>query len=234
MDDNIHYFQGITLRNDPQPQFEKYNTVKYSGRAQADKIQMKDVMKYFSRTKIYENHLTKFHIIGFLTGNKFSAFSEKLSNAYGRAHVYQCVLINVTTPVDYIPWAWAMEDIDFNLRTNDLSKVNLEDGVIVKFHRFMVMKKWLDEGGVMPTNVDKYSVTDEIHKLLKEANAKKISFENCFKKVKSTLNDGHNFGEDKERADRIKRFLDVKCEPETSLQIMDNLLQDYKYPPVFL
>ena len=140
MDDNIHYFKGITLRNDPHPQFEKYNTAKHSARAQADKIQMKDVLKYFSRTKIYENHLTKFYIIGFLTGNKFSAFSEKLTNAYGRAHVSQCVLINVTTPVDYLTWAWAMEDIDFNLRTNDLSKVNLEDGVIVKFNRFMSSK----------------------------------------------------------------------------------------------
>ena len=97
----------------------------------------------------------------------------------------------------------------------------------------MAKKKRLDEGGVVPSKVDKYSVTDEIHKLLKEANAKKISFEKCFEKVKSTLYDGHNFGEDIERVVSIKRFLDVKYDPETILHFVDKLLQSYNYPPVF-
>ena len=43
-----------------------------------------------------------------------------------------------------------MEDYDFNQRTNELSKVNKEDGVIVKLQRFIANKKVIKYGGVVP------------------------------------------------------------------------------------
>ena len=46
----------------------------------------------------------------------------------------QCVLINAQSPINYLKWAWAMEDIDFYFKTNDLLKINPEDGLIVMFN----------------------------------------------------------------------------------------------------
>ena len=43
-----------------------------------------------------------------------------------------------------------MQDYDFNKRTNELSKVNEEDGVIVKSNRFIANKKVIKHGGVVP------------------------------------------------------------------------------------
>ena len=68
-------------------------------------------------------------------------------------HLWQsAVLINLqkSKDVDYNPKAWAMEDIDFNNRTHNLSSRDRDEGVIAKCLRFVACKKKLREGGVVP------------------------------------------------------------------------------------
>ena len=67
------------------------------------------------------------------------------------------VLLNLgkSKGIEYNPKAWAMEDIDFNLRTDELSSKHHDQGVIVKCLRFVASKKRIGEGGVVPCDVPK-------------------------------------------------------------------------------
>ena len=43
-----------------------------------------------------------------------------------------------------------MEDVDFNNRTDELSSVRIDEGVLVKCLRLIAHKKFINEGGVIP------------------------------------------------------------------------------------
>ena len=128
-----------------------------------------------------------------------------------------------------------MEDIDFNFKTDNLSKNNPEKGVIVKFHRFIVKKKPLNEGGVVSSRgecSESRSLCDRIHEILKDANERK-NMEFGLKEIVAILRQGGFDGEDKERAEGIQIFLNRPWGPKIILDFIDSYLQTLKYPSVF-
>ena len=141
LDDNIINWQGVTLINDPCPMFGL--EVSHL-RSQRSDISLLKVLKHFT-CKAMEN----FNIIGFSLETRGIT---KRKVAYGRKHVMAAVLLNLqkSKGIEYNPKAWAMEDIDFNLRTNMQSLSDRDQGVIVKCQRFVATKKKLHEGGVVP------------------------------------------------------------------------------------
>ena len=143
MDDNVCSWQGITLVNDPNPLFDSPPTHKES---QVEDICLHTVLNHFSLSMLNRN-MSEFSIIGFLTNDRYS--KQRLVNAYGRRHVFQAVIQNLgkLKDVDYRQQLWCMEDIFFNDDTNK------ENGVIVKCQRFLVKKKSLKDGGVVPENM---------------------------------------------------------------------------------
>ena len=78
-----------------------------------------------------KDDMTKFTMIGFQM-SKRNLPNRK--NAYGRHHVFTAFILNLQKArnVSYTEKAWAMEDVDFNLKINDLWNRNHESGVIVK------------------------------------------------------------------------------------------------------
>ena len=142
MDDNISHWSGITLINDPCPLFGKEPNHLSS---QLTDISLFSVLNHFSRDSF--KGVKKFSIVGFSNFNHKSVRRKR--TAYGRKHVYAAVLLNLKRlkGIDYNQKAWAMEDTDFNLRTNDSS------GVIVRCMRYVAYKKVLNEGGVVPEGV---------------------------------------------------------------------------------
>ena len=148
LDDNILCWQGVTLINDPYPQFGLEADHKTSQRTD---ISLYKVLSHFSSNSSVED----FNMIGFSIGSHKSITKRKL--AYGRKHVMAAVLLNLgkSKGIEYNPKAWAMEDIDFNLRTDELSSKHHDQGVIVKCLRFVASKKRIGEGGVVPCDVPK-------------------------------------------------------------------------------
>ena len=148
LDDNILFWNGVTLINDPCSLFKLESNSKTSQRSDISLYQM---LSHFSRNNFQE--VKDFNILGFSIGAHKSITRRKL--AYGRKHVAAAVLINIqkSTGIDYNPKAWAMEDIDFNMRTDQLSSRNTNEGVIVKCLRFVAFKKKLRGGGVVPCDV---------------------------------------------------------------------------------
>ena len=148
LDDNILFWNGVTLINDPCALFQVEANNKTSQRTD---ISLFRVLNHFSSNSFEK--VKDFNILGFSIGTHKSINRRRL--AYGRKHVAAAVLINLqkSRTIDYNPKAWAMEDIDFNLRTNKLSSKNPDEGVIVKCLRFVACKKKLREGGVLPCDV---------------------------------------------------------------------------------
>merc|ERR1712083_281066 len=58
--------------------------------------------------------------------------------------------------VEYNKIAWAMEDIDFNWKTNNLSRSHPTKGLIVKCKRYVGTKKPIKEGGVVPRHIPEH------------------------------------------------------------------------------
>ena len=115
-----------------------------------------------------------------------------------------------------------MEDIDFNFKTNDLSKNNPEDGVILKFNRFMVKKKWLEKGGVVPSNdVDSRSLCDKVLDVLKGVNDSESGLRNIQEILATAINNG---GQDMTKANKIQHFLDSNHEPKVKLESLERAL----------
>ena len=154
LDDNIHSWQGVTLINDPYPMFGLEANHKTSQRKD---ISLYSVLSHFSK------NVEDFNIIGFSIGTHKSITKRKY--AYGRKHVMAAVLINLqkSKGIEYNPKAWAMEDIDFNLRTDELSSKRHDQGVIVKCLRFVALKKRIGQGGVVPCDVP-----EEVMKMMEE------------------------------------------------------------------
>lgn len=145
LDDNVLFWNGVTLINDPCSLFGLDANHK---RSQRTDISLFTVLNHFSINNFDE--VKNFNILGFSIGTHKGI--NKRRQAYGRKHVASAVLINLqkSKDVDYNPKAWAMEDIDFNNRTDDLSSKDRDEGVIAKCLRFVACKKKLPEGGVVP------------------------------------------------------------------------------------
>ena len=148
LDDNVLFWNGITLINDPCNLFGLDANHKTSQRTD---ISLFSVLDHFSRNNFDE--VKNFNILGFSIGTHKGINKRRL--AYGRKHVHAAVLINLhkSKGIDYNPNAWAMEDVDFNMRTDDLSSRDPDEGVIVKCLRFVACKKKLREGGIVPKDV---------------------------------------------------------------------------------
>ena len=117
-------------------------------RAQEEEIPLSSVLKHFMEKK---EEMSKFTMIGFQM-SKRNLRNRKI--AYGRKHVFTAFILNLqkTQTISYTEKAWAMEDVDFNLKVNDLWNSSHANGVIVKCQRFIASKKRLD-GGILPRNV---------------------------------------------------------------------------------
>ena len=145
LDDNIRFWNGITLINDPCSLFGvEANHL----RSQRTDISLFSLLNHFSSNNF--DRVKNFNILGFSIGTHKGINKRRL--AYGRKHVAAAVLINLhkSKGIHYNRKAWAMEDIDFNMKTNDLSSRDPYEGVIVKCLRFVAFKEKLQEGGVVP------------------------------------------------------------------------------------
>ena len=151
LDDNVLCWEGVTLVNDPYPQFGVEPSHEHSQRKD---ISFKTLLDVYSNKNLHDEKLSlhKFSIIGFSLGSHKNV--QNLKNAYGRKHVFAAVLLNLNKLKNvHYENMWAMEDILFNMKTNDLSHSHPDDGIIVKCQRFIARKKYIDHGGVVPCNV---------------------------------------------------------------------------------
>ena len=147
LDDNVLFWNGVTLINDPCQLFETEADHRIS---QNSDISLFNVLSHFSSDSF--QRVDKFSLLGF---SSFTKGVRKRKSAYRRKHVHCAVLLNLTRlkEVNFNPKAWAMEDIDFNWKTNALSDKNPEQGVIVKCMRYVAYKKRMTMGGVVPSEV---------------------------------------------------------------------------------
>ena len=143
MDDNVLCWQGVTLVNDPCPQF---GVEPSDQRSQRTDVSLNNVLNYCSNQNIVDNKLDDFSIIGFSVGIGSHRSLNQIKLAFERQQVFVAVFLNIEKlkNIDYEEMAWAREDIDFNYKTND------NGGLIVKCRRFLAKKKFLDHGGVVP------------------------------------------------------------------------------------
>ena len=140
-------WSGITLINDPFPLFNKEPNCCFGQQTDISLLSLLSHMKADDYT-----HIRDFSILGFSLTKR--TIKSRI-NAYGRGHVFGAVLLNLSklTTVEYNRKAWAMEDIDFNWKTNDLASPYNENGLIVKCLRYVATKKKIKEGGVVPKNI---------------------------------------------------------------------------------
>ena len=147
MDDNILHFDGVTLINDPHPQFGEESRW---DRSQRTHISLLSIMKHFSNKNL-EDKMSQFSAIGF--SNNYDKKENKKKHAYSRQHVFAAVFLNLNKlcDIDYLQQMFAMEDIEFLNRVNSSSVDNTpkERGLIVKCKRFVTIKKKFDHGGVV-------------------------------------------------------------------------------------
>ena len=193
MDDNISHWSGITLINDPCPLFDKEPNHQ---RSQLSDISLFHVLSHFRRNSF--EGVEKFDLVGFSNFNHKSIRRKR--TAFGHKHVYAAVLLNLERlkGIDYNQKAWAMEDTDFNLRTN------LASGVIVKCMRYVVNKKVLKKGGVVPVDVPPHvqelmennsAWSDKIVGPPKEKNVKKREGSEDLGKIRKRGKQGKGEGE---------------------------------------
>ena len=148
MDDNILCWDGITLKGDPDPQFE---IEALGDRSQRTHISLFQIMEYFKELRNPDKcSLGKFSLVGFLRTHKNI---ENIKRAFLRRHVHVAVLMNLDLlkDVHYNHKMIAMEDMDFNFSVHSLSQTNdpdNESGVLVKCLRMVAVKKFLPRGGV--------------------------------------------------------------------------------------
>ena len=141
MDDDILYWRAVTLINDPHPPFDDLEPS--DERSQRTDISLLKVMEYCSNDNIKKHQLHKFSIIGFSIGGHKG--DDRLRLAFGRQHVFAAIFLNINKlcRVDYNKEQMAMEDVDFNLRTDS------DGGVLVKCRRFKAgVDRTIKEGGV--------------------------------------------------------------------------------------
>ena len=204
LDDNILCWEGITLINDPHPQFDIEPSHKKSQRSS---ISFKQLLDNFTNKNLHDQKLSlnKFSIVGFSMANFRNA--AKRRNAYGRKHVFAAILLNLQNlhKIQYENM-WAMEDIDFNNRTHNLSIENSEKGVLVKCLRFIAKKKQINHGGVIATNVPEKDM--ELLKKHPKWPQWKI---NQSKKLSSDVDDASNTKGEKEKP---KLNIDAKADIE--------------------
>ena len=113
LDDNVWFWEGLTLCNDPEPQF---GDVPSPNAVHSCEVSLWQVLRLFQQTE-HRAELDKFSMLGFRRRNP--TFEANIKAPYARAHVYKCVIVNLAklSPVDYNRNVFVWEDIDFNKRT---------------------------------------------------------------------------------------------------------------------
>ena len=146
MDDNVLHFDGITLINDPFPQFGEESRC---DRSQRTHISLLSIMEHFSNNNLYDK-MTQFSAIGFSIN--YDKMENKKKHAYSRQHVFAAVILNLRKlkGIQYLKQMWAMEDVEFLNKVNSNSDpFPKESGLIVKCKRYVTVKKRLNHGGVV-------------------------------------------------------------------------------------
>jgi len=148
-------------------------------------------METFSNENLVQHGLNKFYIIGLARMGKNR---KNLVNAHSRSHVFRCVLLNLHNKVDYDVKMWAMEDIQFNMDTHNLSEEDKDKGVIVNYHRIIPLKMTMN-GGVttsagnslkMTMNVGVTTSTGKRKEPITESNREKSPVASTSKKLRES------------------------------------------------
>mmetsp|Transcript_10995 Transcript_10995/g.19584 ORF Transcript_10995/g.19584 Transcript_10995/m.19584 type:complete len:1541 (+) Transcript_10995:50-4672(+) len=134
LDDSVTLWRGVTLVDDPHPQFglEPGNKARFSA------LPMSSVLQHFAKPPFFAEELSKYVGIGFAR-----ACPELLSarRAYRRSHIYSALLLNVkrmeTENLNFKQDIFIWEDFLFNLRAHD----------VVKCQRFAMQKQPFKSGG---------------------------------------------------------------------------------------
>eukprot|EP00090_Calanus_glacialis_P014977 TRINITY_DN23862_c0_g1_i1.p1 TRINITY_DN23862_c0_g1~~TRINITY_DN23862_c0_g1_i1.p1 ORF type:complete len:455 (-),score=106.22 TRINITY_DN23862_c0_g1_i1:47-1354(-) len=211
-DDNILSWTGVTLINDPFPLFNKEPNCRF---AQQTDISLLHLLSHMKADNYL--HIKDFSIIGFSLTKR--TIKSRI-NAYGRSHVFGAVLLNLAklTALDYNKIAWAMEDIDFNWKTNDLSSSNTDDGLIVKCMRYVGSKKKIKGGGVVPEDIP-----DDLFQMLQSSAAWNVAEDkknnpNGEKEKRKHIEDVHNMEngipQNEQKSDQRDRELYLKAQTE--------------------
>ena len=179
MDDNILCWDGITLKGDPDPQFD---IEALGDKSQRTHISLFQIMEYFKDLSTCS--LQKFSLVGFLTGVHKNIF--RLRSAFLRRHVHVAVLLNLQhlRGVDYNPNMIAMEDMEFNFRVHELSEVNPDRGVMVKCLRYVAVKKSMPGGVSCESDITEEPTTSAPRSPIPEEESKQCRF--CFDEVPKT------------------------------------------------
>jgi len=141
LDDNIEYWKGRTLPNDPHPQFGLAPTE----HAQFSDISLARVLRDFADDDFVRDELPHFAIVGFARCSGRNDGAARY--AYRRTHVYSAVLLNLELlnrcGVEYDPRVHIWEDIDVGERVHDAAP----RGLLVKCLRYMQQKRQMFSGG---------------------------------------------------------------------------------------
>jgi hypothetical protein len=119
LDDNVKYWKGVTLKNDPlwtatPPTHETIPALQGFKAADPERRQTSDVRQVtvLQHFQTHADTLRDFAMVG------FGKFRPKGANtvAYRKSHVYSVYLLNLSKlrHVEYDPRHWVMEDIWFN------------------------------------------------------------------------------------------------------------------------
>ena len=148
MDDNIRGWSEISFQN-----YEDTNELIDND------ISLLSLLQYFEQNS---KEMENYSILGFQFSKRGIKTCKRL---FSRRHVYGAVILNLqkTKCIQYDE-AWAMEDVNFNLKANEEWALNKNQGVIVKFQRFIASKKAIKSGGVVP-----YDIPPHLMELIKHS-----------------------------------------------------------------
>jgi hypothetical protein len=135
MDDSVRAWRGVTLAEDTHSMFG----LAPGKKAQFTNVSLAQVLEHFADQNFLEQELPKFSALGF---GRFAPELYTAKCAYRRGHIYSAFLLNVRKVlheqgVNFNPNLFVWEDLDFNLRAND----------ICKCFRFVMIKKPYTSGG---------------------------------------------------------------------------------------
>jgi hypothetical protein len=138
LDDSQKSWLGLTLPNDPEPQFGQEPTQKM----QWQEVSLAKVLLYLQDKDFADRH--KFAAIGFHR----KGFGL-IKTAYARAHIYSAVLLNLDVlkkaQVEFDPELKIWEDLDFNRRASE------KQLVLCKCRRFQQVVESFARGGCSNT-----------------------------------------------------------------------------------
>lgn len=115
-DDSLSYWKGVTLVDDPHPQF---GAVPTPHTANSASISLWQVLEHFQEQRFAETQLKELAVLGFEPHNPADTCAK---HAYERAHVRGAAILNLAllhdSDIYYNPNLFAWEDLELNERVS--------------------------------------------------------------------------------------------------------------------